>query len=103
MDKVSGNIENYINTEVRIYCYILNALIITFVTKLTMSSNLFGSPTGPTQTHILLMGGPKDFFGSEILTKRDFLGSMKDVGIFLGREKTGIFLGIVLFFSSNQQ
>ena len=26
-------------------------------------------------------------FGSEILAKRDFLGSMKDAGIFWGREK----------------
>ena len=39
---------------------------------------------------------PKDFFGSDILAKRDFLGSVKDAGIFLGRENnTGIFLGIV--------
>ena len=49
-------------------------------------------------------GGPKDFFGSHILAKRDFLGSMKDAGIFLGRENnTGIFLGIVFFISSSQQ
>ena len=40
-------------------------------------------------------GGPKDFFGSDILAKRDFFGSMKDAAIFLGRENnTGIFLGI---------
>ena len=32
------------------------------------------------------MGGPNDFFGSEILAKSDFIGSMKDAGIFLGRE-----------------
>ena len=32
-------------------------------------------------------GGPSDFFGSEILAKRDVLGSMKDAGIILGREK----------------
>ena len=32
-------------------------------------------------------GGPSDFFGSKILAKSDFLGSMKDAGIFLGREK----------------
>ena len=49
-------------------------------------------------------GGPKDFFGSDILAKRDFLGSIKDAGIFLGRENnTGIFLGNVFFISSNQQ
>ena len=53
---------------------------------------------------ILMTGGPKDFFGSDILAKRDFFGSMKDPGIFLGRENnTGIFLGIVFFISSNQQ
>ena len=41
-------------------------------------------------------GGPKDFFGCDILAKRDFLGSMKDAGICLGRvNNTGIFLGIV--------
>ena len=31
---------------------------------------------------------PRDFLGSEILAKRDLFGSMKDVGIFLGRKKT---------------
>ena len=49
-------------------------------------------------------GGPKDFFGSDILAKTDFLGSMKDAGIFLGRENNwGIFMGIVFFISSNQK
>ena len=49
-------------------------------------------------------GGPKDFSGSDILAKRDFFGSMKDAGIFLGRENnTGIFLGIVFLISSNQK
>ena len=38
-------------------------------------------------------GGPKDFFGS-----------MRDAGIFLGCESNrGIFLGIVFFISSNQK
>ena len=32
-------------------------------------------------------GGPSDFFGSEILAQSDLFGSMKDAGIFLGREK----------------
>ena len=51
-----------------------------------------------------LGGGLKDFFGSDILAKRDFFGSMKDAGIFWGRENNaGIFLGIVFFISSNQQ
>ena len=49
-------------------------------------------------------GGPKDFFGSDILAKKIFLGSMKDARIFLGRENNrGIFLGIVFFISSNQK
>ena len=52
---------------------------------------------GP-HSHIL------DFFGSDILAKRDFFGSMKDAGSFLDRENnTGIFLVIVFFISSNQQ
>ena len=29
-------------------------------------------------------GGPSDFFGSEILAKGDFFGSMKDATIFFG-------------------
>ena len=59
---------------------------------------------GPYSHISMTGGGPKDFFGSEILAKRDFLGSMKEAGIFLGRENnTGIFLGIVFFISSNQQ
>ena len=42
---------------------------------------------GP-HSHILMTGGgPSDFCGSEILAKGDFFGSMKDAGIFLGREK----------------
>ena len=49
-------------------------------------------------------GGPKDFFGSDILAKKDFFGSMKDARIFLGRENNrGIFLGIVFFISSNKK
>ena len=49
-------------------------------------------------------GGPKDFFGSDISAKRDFFRSMKDAGIFLGRENNRrIFLGIVVFISSNQK
>ena len=44
-------------------------------------------PQGP-HSHILMTGGggggPKDFFGSDISAERDFLGSMKDAGIFLG-------------------
>ena len=62
-------------------------------------------PQGP-HSHILMTGGggPKDFFASDILAKSDFFGSMKDAGIFWGRENnTGIFLGIAFFISSNQQ
>ena len=52
-----------------------------------------------SHSHILMTGGgPKDSFGSDILAKRDFFGSMKDAGIFLGREnKRGIFLGYCIF------
>ena len=32
-------------------------------------------------------GGLREFFGSEILAKSDFFGSIKDAGIFLGHEK----------------
>ena len=39
-------------------------------------------------------GDPSDFFGSEILAKSDFLGSMKDAGIFLVREKKYRFFGV---------
>ena len=44
-------------------------------------------------------GGSRDFFRSEILAKTFFwvYGRHKD---FLGRNKTGIFLGIVLFIKS---
>ena len=42
---------------------------------------------GP-HSHILMTGGgPSDFFGSEILAKSNFFGSMKDAGTVLGREK----------------
>ena len=41
---------------------------------------------------------PSDLFGSEILAKRDFLGSMKDTEIFLGCEKNhSDFFGIDVF------
>ena len=57
---------------------------------------------GP-HSHIILKeeggGGPRNCFGSEILAKRGFWGSIKDAGDFLGREKkTGIFLDIVQVF-----
>ena len=50
-------------------------------------------------------GGSERFFsGLTFLAKRDFFGSMKDAGIFLGCENNrGIFLGIVFFISSNQK
>ena len=39
-------------------------------------------------------GSPKDFFGCDILAKRDFFGS---------RKQQRDFLGIVFFISSNQK
>ena len=57
------------------------------------------------QSHILLTerGDWSDFFGSEILAKRDFFGSMKDTGIFGVTKKHSDYFGIVLFIRSNQQ
>ena len=55
---------------------------------------------GP-HSHILLMRGgesPRDIFGSEILAKGDFFGSMEDAGIFLVVKKHRDFLGILHFF-----
>ena len=46
-----------------------------------------GIPGGP-HSHILMMGGPSDFFGSEILAKSDFLGSIKCARFF---KKTDFF------------
>ena len=45
------------------------------------------SSQGP-HSHILMTGGPSDFWGSEILAQSDFLGSMKYAGILLGRKKS---------------
>ena len=46
-------------------------------------------------THILMTGGPSDFFGSEILAQSDFFGSMKDNGIFgVAKKKTDGFFGL---------
>ena len=41
------------------------------------------------------VGGGSDFFGSESLAKSDFFWSIKDTGIFLGREQKQGFLGVV--------
>ena len=66
-----------------------------------MKTTAVNNAQGP-HSHILMTGGSEGFFGSDILDKRDFFGSMKDASIFLGRENnTGIFLGIVFFISSN--
>ena len=48
--------------------------------------------TQRSHSHILMTGGGggvglSDFLGSEILAQSDFLGFVKDAGIFLGREK----------------
>ena len=57
-------------------------------------------PQGP-HSHILMVGGPKDFFWSDILAKRDFFGSVKDAGIFRVAKTTEGFFW-VLYFSSAQ-
>ena len=49
-------------------------------------------------------GGPRDFFRSEILAKRDFFGGLwRTWGFFWVAKKTRDFLGIALFISSNQK
>ena len=45
--------------------------------------------------------GAKDFFGSDILAKRDFLGLWKTTGFFWVAKTTQRFFG-VLYFSSAQ-
>ena len=48
-------------------------------------------PGAPLTYSILMMaggGGQSEFFGSKILAKSDFFGSMKDARIFLGYKKT---------------
>ena len=55
--------------------------------------------------NILLTGeGPRDFLGSEILAKRDFLGPMEDTGIFGATKinQLGFFWVQLLYFSSAQ-
>ena len=88
----------YFTTDEKIGSFIVNTaftvldwfiyLPIDYTYKsLTLLISLSGSQ-GP-HSHILMTGGggPSDFLGSEILAKSDFFGSMKDAGIFLGREK----------------
>ena len=52
-------------------------------------------PRGPTQYFTDEGEGVSDFFGFEILAKRDFLGSWKDVGIFLKAKKTQEFFWVL--------
>ena len=46
-------------------------------------------------SHITRRGDPSDFFGSDVLAKKDFLGSMKDARIFGVVTKTEGFFGVV--------
>ena len=49
-------------------------------------------------------GGPSNFFGSEILAKSDFFGSMKDARIFLSHEeKQRDFLGLREIFGCTKK
>ena len=58
---------------------------------------------GP-HSHILLTEGSEGIFGSEILAKRDFFGSVKDAGNFwVAKKSREIFWGFILFISSNQK
>ena len=55
--------------------------------------------TGAPLAHFNDLGGgvSKCFFGFEILAKRDFFGSVKDVRIFSGHEKTSGFFDHSIF------
>ena len=75
--------------------------------KLNLYSEKYGTEPypGAPLTYFTDGWGGRNFFGSEILSKRDFLGSIKDAGIFWFVKKTqsGILGKYVLFNSSNQQ
>ena len=69
----------------------INVEIIRFYGFQILVHNMYTSARDPTRV------GPKDFLGSEILSKRDFFASIKDIGIFLGLQKSTLvtdFLGI---------
>ena len=53
-----------------------------------MQWTTMSKPQGP-HSHILLMGGGEGgvLFGSEILAKKGFFGSIKDAGVFLVAKK----------------
>ena len=70
----------------------------TGINGINFKRDCFDKIPGAPLTYFNDGGGPKDFFGSDILAKRDFFGSMKDAGIFLGRENNrGIFWGYCIF------
>ena len=75
-----------------------NKLIITLV-----DFELFPPPPGAPLTYFNDRGRGggclKEFFGSEILAKRDLFGSMKDTGFFLCHEKKEGFFWILYFLS----
>ena len=58
-------------------------------------------PPGPHSDILLMVEGSRDFFASEILAKRDFLGSMNDGSIFLGCEIHREFFGYWTFHQLN--
>ena len=73
----------------------LHPLLLIFKMVTDKSWSIGMQARGPHEHILMTGGGPSDFFGSEILAKSVFFGSMEDAGIFLGHEKKnrGIFLG----------
>ena len=67
--------------------YWKSKLVIVFRKSIFIPSDIDAVWARGPHSHILMTGGPNDFFGSEILAKGDFFGSMKDARIFLGCEK----------------
>ena len=72
------------------------------------SISFLGLPNQGCHSHSLLTGGgggrSEGFFGVWNLSQKGFfLGVWKTRGFFGSRKNTGIFWGIVLFISSNQQ
>ena len=85
LTNTTGNI-----ISLAIYAYLSNRAPLTYFTDGGGGGGLWG------------WGSPREIFRSEILAQRDFLGSVKDAGIFLGREKKTQGYFWVLYFSSAQ-
>ena len=77
--------------------YLILEMFVSVTAIKTFFRNIGLSPR--SSTHIFyLRGGPRDFFESETLAKRDLFGPVKDAGNFLGRKKTQGFYGYCTFY-----